>query len=130
MITNLAHVCFVVRDLEASLAFYGDVLGLTKAFDFVNEDGVRYGAYLRLDGRNFIELFQGDAPAGGGSYSHTCLEVDDIEATAAAIRAKGVEVTPVIMGMDGSWQAWFADPDGNRFELHQYTAESWQAPWV
>lgn len=132
MITALAHLCFVVRDLETSLAFYRDTLGLTPAFDFLNENGERYGAYLHIGGRSFIELFQGqiEAPAPAQSYQHLCLEVDEIEATVATLRARGVEVTPVKMGGDHSWQAWLSDPDGNRIELHGYTPESKQAAWV
>ena len=132
MITALAHVCFVVRDLDASIAFYRDVLGLTPAFDFINEQGERFGVYLHVGGRSFIELFQGsvDAPAPAQSFQHICLEVDDIERTTATLRARGVEVTPVTMGSDASWQAWLADPDGNRIELHGYTPESKQAAWL
>jgi lactoylglutathione lyase/glyoxylase I family protein len=132
MITALAHTCFVVHDLDASLQFYVDGLGLKLAFDFVHDTGVRYGVYLHVGGRNFIEMFQGEtaARAEGQSYSHLCLEVDDIQATVASLTTRGIEVGPVKLGCDQSWQAWLADPDGNRIELHQYTPESWQAPHV
>ncbi len=130
MITGLAHACFTVSNLEQALEFYRDQLGLQEAFDFVNDEGRRFGIYLHLGGRNFIELFEGtlEAPATGQSYRHICLEVDDIEATAATLRERGVDVTPVKLGRDQSYQAWVEDPDGNRIELHQYTPESWQAP--
>ena len=130
MITGLAHVCFTVSDLESSIKYYSEKLGLKPAFDFVNEEGHRYGIYLHVGGRSFIELFEGDiaAPADKQSYKHICLEVDDIETTVAELRAKGVEVSPIKMGKDHSYQAWITDPDGNRMELHHYTPESWQAP--
>jgi hypothetical protein len=35
-------------------------------------------------------------------------------------------VGEVSLGSDQSWQAWLADPDGNRIELHAYTPESKQ----
>ena len=66
--------------------------------------------------------------ADGQSYKHICLEVDDIEATVSTLRSRGVEVSPIKLGKDNSYQAWITDPDGNRMELHGYTAESWQAP--
>ena len=130
MITGIAHACFTVRDLERSIAFYRDGLGLQPAFDFVNEEGRRFGLYLHVGGRNFIELFQGQLNdrAEGQSFRHICLEVDYIEATVAALRGRGAEVSDPKLGKDQSWQAWVTDPDGNRFELHQYTAESWQTP--
>lgn len=130
MITGIAHACFTVSNLERSIAFYRDGLGLEPAFDFTNDEGRRYGIYLHAGGRGFVELFEGQLGerADGQSFRHICLEVDDIEATVAALRERGVEVSDPKLGLDHSWQAWIADPDGNRFELHQYTAESWQAP--
>ena len=130
MITGLAHACFTVADLDRALAFYRDGLGLKEAFNFVNEDGKRFGVYLHLGGRNFIELFSGDLDerAEKQSYSHICLEVDDIEATVSLLRDRGIEVSPIKMGKDQSYQAWITDPDGNRIELHHYTPESWQTP--
>lgn len=132
MITALAHVCFTVKDLDAAIDFYQGKLGFTHAFDFINDQGMRHGVYLHIGGRSFIELFQGSyqEPAQG-SYRHFCLEVDDIEATAAELRSRGVEVTEVKLGKDQSYQCWLTDPDGNRIELHQYTAESLQlGPWL
>ena len=131
MVKALAHICFTVRDLDASLDFYEGNLGLTKAFDFINDQGVRFGVYLRVGGRSFIELFVGDSPAAeGGSYKHFCLEVEDVAAAVTTLRAAGVEVTDAVLGSDNSWQAWLSDPDGNRIELHGYTGESKQAPWL
>ena len=130
MITGMAHACFTVSDLERSLAFYRDALGLKPAFDFINQEGRRFGIYLHLGGRNFIELFEGQLGerADGQSYRHICLEVDDIESTVQMLRDRGIEVSDPKLGGDRSWQAWITDPDGNRIELHHYTAESKQAP--
>ncbi len=128
MVKGIAHVCFTVRDLERSVAFYVGALGLRPGFDFINEKGVRYGVYLCAGGRNFLELFEGEVgeAAARPAYRHLCLEVEDVAAAAETLRAKGVEVTPVKLGKDNSWQAWVADPDGNRIELHGYTPESLQ----
>ena len=130
MITGMAHACFTVSDLDASIHFYQDQLGLKPAFDFLREDGTRFGLYLHLGGRTFIELFQGQLGerAEAQSFRHICLEVDDIPSTVATLRERGVEVSDPKLGGDQSWQAWITDPDGNRIELHGYTAESWQAP--
>lgn len=132
MITGIAHVCFVVNDLDASLVFYRDSLGLRQAFDFINEAGRRFGVYLHVGGRTFIELFEGkpEQIPGKLSYQHICLEVDDIQTTVAGLMARGIEVSPITLGSDQSWQAWLSDPDGNRIELHGYTPESKQAAWV
>ena len=130
MITGLAHACFTVSDLERALGFYRDGLGLKEAFDFVDDAGRRFGVYLHLGRRNFIELFQGqlDERAEKQSYKHICREVDDIHTTVDALRKAGIEVSEIKLGRDHSYQAWVTDPDGNRIELHAYTPESWQAP--
>jgi catechol 2,3-dioxygenase-like lactoylglutathione lyase family enzyme len=132
MIKGIAHVCFVVRDLDASIAYYRDKVGLRPAFEFINDKGERFGVYLHAGERTFLELFVGKlAPrAAGQSYQHVCLEVDDVEATVADLRARGVEVTDAVLGSDHSWQAWLTDPDGNRIELHGYTSESKQSPYL
>ncbi|MBD3174000.1 MAG: VOC family protein [Armatimonadia bacterium] len=132
MISAFAHACYRVSDLDRSLEFYCGKLGCTHAFDFVNDDGVRFGVYIKVAGRSFIELFTGleSEPAGEGSYMHICLEVPDLEAAVADLRAKGVEVTDPHFGADNSWQSWITDPDGNRIELHCYTEDSLQNPWL
>ncbi|MGQ9609034.1 MAG: VOC family protein [bacterium] len=128
MIRGLAHVCFSVSNLDESIAFYKDKLGFLPVFDFINENGRRFGIYLHIGERNFIELFEGNPEKSvkPQSYQHFCLEVDDIESAVKSLRSKGVEVTEIKMGSDNSWQAWLSDPDGNRIELHQYTPESKQ----
>jgi lactoylglutathione lyase len=128
VIKGLSHVCFFVADLKRSLEFYEGKLGLRKAFDLNILGGKIKGAYIHAGARTFIELFQGEVkPAEEGvSYRHFCLEVEGIEDLAAALRQKGVEVTEIKTGTDGSYQAWLFDPDGNRIELHQFTAQSRQ----
>ena len=132
MITGIAHACFTVSDLERSIRFYRDGLGLAPAFEFTDHDGRRTGLYFRVGRRTFIELFEGPLgeQAARGSYRHLCLEVDDIEQAVQTLRQRGIEVSEVKMGKDYSYQAWITDPDDNRFELHQYTPQSWQAPWL
>ena len=128
MITGLSHACYTVSDLDRSVAFYRDGLGLEEAFDLNIPSANLKGVYLRVGGRTFIELFQGDpqpTPAGV-SYKHICLEVDDIQQTVAEMRERGVEVGEITLGGDQSYQAWITDPDGNRIELHQFTDESLQ----
>ena len=132
MITGLAHAAFVVSDLEASVAFYCEKLGLTEAFAFLREDGSKSGVYIHVGARTFLEFFQGElaGSAEGQAYRHLCLEVDDIHATVKTLRDRGVEVTDVKTGGDRALQAWTSDPDGLRIELHQYTPESKQTAWL
>ncbi|MEI8241900.1 MAG: VOC family protein [bacterium] len=130
MVLGLAHICFVVSNLDRSIDFFSTKLGFKVAFEFTRDTGERYGVYLKAGTRTFIEMFHGTlAPrAEQQSYGHICLEVDDVARTVTELRAKGIECTDAKLGMDHSWQAWLADPDGNRIELHGYTPKSWQTP--
>ncbi|MFC1582782.1 VOC family protein [Planctomycetota bacterium] len=132
MIKGLAHICYTVEDLDRAIAFYAGVLGMKEAFDFLKEDGTRYGVYLGMGGRQFIELFEGTATASEGtpSYKHLCLEVEDIETAVVALREAGIEASDPELGSDQSWQSWITDPDGNRIELHAYTPDSRQGPFL
>jgi len=128
MIKGFAHICFIVSDLERSVKFYRDVLGFKEAFDFTDEKRGKFGAYLHINNRCFIEMFKGELKprAEGQPYGHFCLEVNEIEKTVTELRKKGLDVTEVKLGSDQSYQAWLADPDGNRIELHEYTEKSRQ----
>jgi len=128
MIKSLAHACFVVSDLDRAIAFYRDALGMELAFEFTNDAGRRTGVYLACGGRTFIEMFAGQpVPADpNASYRHISLEVDDLDAARKRLADHGAQVTDKKLGKDQSWQAWTADPDGNRIELHHYTADSAQ----
>ena len=58
---------------------------------------------------------------------HFCLEADDIDLVMQQLTAQGVDFTPKKLGCDNTWQIWLKDPDGNAFEVHQYTATSAQS---
>lgn len=116
-------VTFVLtRDRTMSDAFYRETLELR----FVIDDG--FGAVFDLNGATLRITHVPDHAAGG----HPVLgwRVDDIRATIAALKVKGVEMI-VYPGMgqdaDGVWTspdgeaqvAFFADPDGNVLSLTQ-----------
>lgn len=124
-VRQLAHVCLLARDLAASEAFYRDALGLPVKFRF-DRDGRRIGFYLDAGGRTNIEVFERDEAGPAGRIDHLCLEVEDITAAVAHLRTSGVSVTDPKLGVDATWQAWTADPDGVRIELFEYTATSAQ----
>lgn len=132
MVKGLAHLCFVIHNLQASLDFYVGKLGLTPGFEFRRENGDLFGMYLHVGGRSFIEIFQGTTEPFREfqSYRHLCFEVDDIETTVRDLRAKGLAVTDPKLGSDQAWQAWITDPDGNPIELHCYLPNSKQVPYL
>ncbi|MBQ9612836.1 MAG: Gfo/Idh/MocA family oxidoreductase [Lachnospiraceae bacterium] len=91
--------------------------------------------YIEVAPHQYIELFHTDGQelkedrdlADSFGYQHLCIEVEDIEAAWKAVTENGLtpEGKPR-RGVDGSWQFWLVDPDGNRLELMQYTENSRQ----
>lgn len=107
------HVSLNVDDVEAALAFYVDDLGLTVRADRPDFDFG--GAWLDVGGQQ-VHLIEGAVPTQRGQ--HFALEVADIDAAVAELRARGLTVTdPVSVGR--ARQAFLDDPSGNRVELQQ-----------
>jgi lactoylglutathione lyase/glyoxylase I family protein len=127
LVRQVAHVCIFAHDLAATEAFWTDVLGMKIAFRF-SRGGAPYGFYLDAGGRTNIEVFRKSESsfAETNQINHICLEVHSLDAAIAAIRAKGVTVTDKKLGVDDTWQAWAADPNGAKIELFEYTAKSAQ----
>lgn len=102
-VKRIDHVAVVVRDLDAALRFYRDMLGIapSRVLDFPLE-GVRI-AFLPLGGANGseIELLEPMNPEGGvarfleqrgGGLHHICLEVPDIDRALEELRTAGAQV--------------------------------------
>ncbi len=99
-IKRINHVAIVVEDIDASLAFWRDALGieLHELRDVPAEKSKV--AFLPVAGSE-IELVQPTSDdSGTGKYlakrgqgmHHVCLEVDDIEGMLAQLTAKGVRL--------------------------------------
>ncbi len=124
MIKSIGHAAFNCYQYEKTLDFYTRVLGFEKMFEMKNDAGELWITYLRVSDEIYIELFPktGEAPAKSGSYSHLCLEVDDIELTAKAVAERGAILDNngrINTGKDGNLQVWTSDPEGNRIEFMQ-----------
>lgn len=128
MFARMAHVCLNVRDLARSLEFYRSI-GFRPRFDFTRE-GRPFGAYLEIAPGQYLEMFEDPKlePSVGNraGIAHFCLESDDLDATMESLRVAGVPFTEKKIGCDHTWQIWLRDPDGNDFEVHQYTGRSLQ----
>ncbi len=90
--------------------------------------------YVEMAPHQYIEFFyQYDekAPlpdfAKAYGYQHFSLEVEDIHGMVEHLKASGIVPDSALSkGVDGTWQCWFHDPDGNSFELMEYTKDSMQ----
>lgn len=116
MITGINHITFSVRNLNSSIEFYRDLLGM-KLHVFWDT-----GAYLTA-GDTWLCLSLGQ-PGPCKDYSHVAFSVG--EAELVELRAKlgqaGVEEWKQNISEGDS--IYFLDPDGHRLELHCGTLAS------
>lgn len=106
-------VFYYVTDMEASIAFYRDTLGLP----LVSHD---YVARFDLDGV-LIELVRrppGSVVPGSGN-ARLCFSVENLQETLEQMHARGIS-TSDIKNKKGGKLALFRDPDGNELCLWEY----------
>jgi catechol 2,3-dioxygenase-like lactoylglutathione lyase family enzyme len=131
-IANMDHIVLNVSDIDRSLHFYGDILGLAPE----RVDEYRSGAVgfpsVRINEHTIIDLFPPERQtkvAGEGlaeNLNHLCLctENEDMDAVAEYLKGHGLEIET---GPIKRWGArgngtsvYFRDPDHNLVEVRTY----------
>jgi len=123
MATTFVHTCVRVRDVDASLRFYG-LLGY-ELRGRLNFDSA-YNVYLGLPGGpDTLELTVNvgrEEPYDlGEGYNHIALTVDDLDGLLAHLAAEGIEPERAPYAPGGRTEVgricFVRDPDGYRIEL-------------
>lgn len=123
MALKMLHTCIRVKDLEASLKFYKDALGLieTRRKDFPDYKFTL--VYLsNVEGGYEIELtynYDVEKPYDlGNGYSHIAIGIDDLEKFREKHISLGYEVTD-LKGLPGEPPKYYfvTDPDGYKVEV-------------
>jgi len=123
MITRLLHTRYRVHDLEKTVAFYRDVLGLQEVRRSESSRGSKL-VFLKAPGsEELIEICQYDASGPvvvGPDLTHLAFEVTDLKAFSKHDAAKGY---PISDGpsptSSGSVIAFIDAPEGYEIELIQ-----------
>lgn len=119
----LDHIVLNVSDVERSLAWYTDMLGLApERVDEWRAGEVGFPS-IRIDSSCIIDLFASDR--SGENMNHVCLVVDpsDVDEIAADDRFEVVEGPGPRWGARGDGRSVYVrDPDGNVVELRCYPA--------
>lgn len=114
-------VCYVVTDMEKSLVFYRDMLGLQL-------DAIHQGTWaefslgpvvLALCETSRWEKLCGGGGVEGGTGGGLALAVEDVSASVAELKSKGVAILNGPIEGLVCHIALITDPDGNRLWLHQ-----------
>jgi catechol 2,3-dioxygenase-like lactoylglutathione lyase family enzyme len=120
-------VRYIVTDVDAAIAFYCDNLGFTE----VMHPAPAFAMLSRGDLRLALSA-PGGGPGGGqampdgtmpqpGGWNRFALEVTDLEAAVASLRATGARFRNEIVTGVGGRQILVEDPSGNPIELFEPT---------
>lgn len=149
MLKCISHIGISVSDIERSIGFYRDAFEMQIiaeiCFDETTENG-RYaqilglpgarGRAVLLGGSNLqVELFEFSRPSprradsrrpvSDHGISHFCVEVDDIDAHCARLKAAGATFhCPPLVFFERSKATYVRDPEGNVIELYERIQQS------
>jgi len=127
---RVLHTMLRVNDLDESLAFYTDVLGMQLLRKKDYESGrftLAFVGYGREEDTAVLELTHNwgtERYEIGTGFGHVALGVDDVYRTCAELRDKGARIVrePGPMKHGTTEIAFVEDPDGYRIELIQIRA--------
>lgn len=119
LIFAIHHASVIVADVERSLAFYTDVLGLEA--DPARPDLGYNGAWLKVSAEQQLHLLElpNPDPVSGrpehvGRDRHTAYRVSDLDEIIARLERAEITFT---RSRSGRRAAFCRDPDGNGVEL-------------
>lgn len=131
VLKRLSHVCLGATDLEATIAFYANLLGCKVAHEFRDDTGERYGVFLATNSGTFLEFFHDTTvTAASGRFRHLCFEVADIASMAEKARAQGYDAEVHRGRSDRVLQFFIEDIDGNVIEFQQHDRHSALLPFL
>lgn len=124
-ITGVAHMALYVKDVQASRNFYTGLLGYQECFDLKNPGGSLSLTFVKVNDRQYIELFP-ERAAATDRLAHISIETTDAGQMRRYLESKGVPVPPSVpKGRIGNSNFNVKDPDGHTVEIVQYEPTGW-----
>jgi catechol 2,3-dioxygenase-like lactoylglutathione lyase family enzyme len=118
-ITGIAHIAYRATDLDKEVAFF-QKLGYEQAFANTGPDGKVTQSFIKVNDRQFIEIYPKTEAAQPIGWMHVCYESSDLNALFALLDARGLKPTPVRKAGAGNLLSVINDPEGRVTEFTQY----------
>lgn len=124
MITKMEHIGIMANDMNESIRFYSEVLGLELVERISLSETVEL-AFLSFPGQESVQIEligreSSDLPEEG-QVNHLAFTVSDLQAVMTNLRKAGIEFSqewPKTI-LDGRQIAFFKGPNGEKLELFQ-----------
>jgi catechol 2,3-dioxygenase-like lactoylglutathione lyase family enzyme len=149
MITGVYHTSLTVTDLESSIRFYTEVMGMKFRWDS-SQAGIEFKGpvadlvtgcpgteqrvvYLNL-GEDLLELIEyapmgkplaSDHKASDIGICHICFSTDNIQELYKKLLEVGMKIHCEPQNIGFAWVMYFRDPDGNILEARQELKKRW-----
>jgi catechol 2,3-dioxygenase-like lactoylglutathione lyase family enzyme len=117
-IIGIAHIAFRVSDLDREIAFMGK-LGYEEAFA-MNNSGKTTEVFIKINDRQFIELYPQTSPNQPLGWMHVCFEVGDLNILYKFYDSMGLKLRPVQKASAGNLISATEDPEHRVTEFTQY----------
>jgi catechol 2,3-dioxygenase-like lactoylglutathione lyase family enzyme len=114
--TEMNHFTILTDDVESTIAFYGELLGLTVG---PRPPLTFPGAWLYAGGKPILHVVGGRprSELQAGVIDHMAFSATGLAATLAQLDARGIAHDCRRLAGGGIWQVFFHDPNGARVEL-------------
>jgi catechol 2,3-dioxygenase-like lactoylglutathione lyase family enzyme len=122
---RMSHVGIMVGQLDASLKFYGDILGFREIWRGGAGPLLSWVNLQVPDGRDYIEFMLYNEPPTRTTLltkHHICLEVENVAKAGEILAGRALPVgckppSAIRTGVNGKRQINYFDPDGTRVEI-------------
>jgi catechol 2,3-dioxygenase-like lactoylglutathione lyase family enzyme len=117
-LSGIAHAAIRVSDLGRSRTFY-EKLGFEEAFA-MDKGGTPTEAFLKINDRQFLELYPQREPSEPVGFMHVCFESKDLERLNQEYLSRGLAPTPVRKAGAGNLLFTMQGPERQNIEYTQY----------
>jgi lactoylglutathione lyase len=116
---KVKYTTILVADMDKSIKFYTEVMGLEKNNQFNPNPGLTI-TFMKGEGEGIIELIEDVENPQETGLTAVGIEVEDINKTVKELKSKGAKITqeptPILVGT----LAFLEDPNGVRIALIQH----------
>lgn len=119
MINRIHKIALVTDDVEGTVRFYTETLGLEVTERFANEDEKDF-VFLKA-GDITLEIMPKKTMAAEEGFHHISFQVDSVDGAAEELKAKSVdmEVEPMDVGVGGIRVGFLRGPNDVRLQLFE-----------